>query len=372
MRYYIAAAVVAVFVAAGISARAQSCDAPAPVCAAAANVVMISSFEPVGSAVIVADGLLVTNRHMVADNASAKVKLGDGKTVDAEVVATDYPGDLVMLRVPDLALPAPPQPGEVGMQSTLYAIGYDVGREAVRVYAPGRLIVEKAGTPLARLHHTARSLPGNSGGALVDASGRLVGIIASGGEGRNEAIPIDQLGEVVAASGPEKAAASQLIGRSYRRCVELLDDLRNVRGAPTQDMALAVEGACRASNNPELMNQAARVMGMHRGIAVALDLLNAASEQDPNAPNTLISLAVTYHIAGRYSDEIPVLRRALNILPDEPQLLRLALQAGLWGGDQPLADMAMQRIESVMPQMAPAARRFYDNPPPAPRRQSPK
>lgn len=373
MRYHIAAAAaVAVCLTASAPAQAQSCDAPAPVCAAAANVVMISSFEPVGSAVIVADGLLVTNRHMVADNAVAKVVLGNGKTVDAEVVETDYPGDLVMLKVPGLALPAPPQPGEADMQSTLFAIGYDVGREAIRVYAPGRLIVARASTSLARLHHTARSLPGNSGGALVDASGRLVGIVASGGEGRNEAIPIDQLGEVVAASGPEKAAASQLIGRAYRRCVELLDDLRNVRGAPVEDMHLAAEGACRDTNNPELMNQAARVMGMQRAIEAALNLLTEARDQDPNAPNTLISLAVTYHIAGRYSDEIPLLWRTLDILPDEPQLLRLALQAGIWGGDQALADMAMTRIEAVLPQMAPAARRFYESPPPAPRRQPPK
>jgi len=68
---------------------------------------------------------------------------------------------------------------------------------------------------------------------------------------------------------------------------------------------------------------------------------------------------------------VPILYRALEILPTAPQLLRLALQAGIWGGDQALADLAMQRIQDVMPQMAPAARRFYDNPPPKPRMRPP-
>ena len=56
--------VVAFFVLIGGEAKAQECSAPAPVCAAKASVVKIASFEPIGSAVIINDGVLVTNRHM--------------------------------------------------------------------------------------------------------------------------------------------------------------------------------------------------------------------------------------------------------------------------------------------------------------------
>lgn len=350
------------------AAWAQSaCSAPDAVCKASASVLMISSFEPIGSAVIVGESLLVTNRHMIADNAEATVTLTDGKTVTGRVIPTDYPGDLVLLEVPGIGHVGSLSPGVADMQSTLYAIGYDVGREAIRVYAPGRLIVPKAETPLARLHHDARSLPGNSGGALVDASGHIVGIIASGGEGRNEAIPVTEINRLMEMSGPTKIAASTVIGLAYRQCVEGLDALRAATVAPPAGDVGVLKTACLASGNRQLIDLAAQALGTRRDVEGALQLLEESYAQDRNAPNTLISLAVTFHLAGRYEDEIPIVRRGLEFLPDDPQLLRLALQAGIWGGDKALASDAMRRIETVIPQMAPAARRFFDLAPPPPK-----
>ncbi len=353
------------------SGHAQSCAAPPVVCAAAQSVVKISSYEPTGSAVVIGPERIVTNRHMLADNTVAEVMLSDGRKLKGTVIATDYPGDLVTLMVPGLPeLPILPV-GQAGLQSTLYVIGFDVGRDAVRVYAPGALLVEKADTSLARLHHDARSLPGNSGGALLDAEGRLVGIVASGGEGRNEAIPAADIDVVINASGPDKMAASADIGRAYVRCVEFTDDMRNARGTLANDNVILTKDTCLATQNRQLMDVAATELGMRRKLDPALELLRASYTQDPNAPNTLIPLAVTLHLAQRFEEEVPILYRALEILPTAPQLLRLALQAGIWGGDQALADLAMQRIQDVMPQMAPAARRFYDNPPPKPRMRPP-
>ena len=347
--------------------QAQSCVAPPMVCGAQQSVVKISSYEPIGSAVVIGPERIVTNRHMLADNTAAEVILPDGITLKGTVVATDYPGDLVTLTVPGLpVLPTLPL-GQADLQSTLYVVGFDVGRDAVRVYAPGALLVEKATTALARLHHDARSLPGNSGGALLDAEGRLVGIVASGGEGRNEAIPAADIDAVIHASGPDKVLASAEIGRAYVRCVEFTDDIRTSRGTLTDGAVIEVKDACLASQNRQLMDVAASELAMRRKIDPALVLLRASYAQDPNAPNTLISLAITLHLAQRFEEEVPILYRALDILPTAPQVLRLALQAGIWGGDQALADLAMQRIQDVMPQMAPAARRFYDNPPPKPR-----
>lgn len=328
---------------------------------------MISSFEPIGSAVVIGDGLLVTNRHMVADNPAAKVTLADGTEVEARVAPTSYPGDLVGLVAPGVTAPVLAHNVTPTMETDLFVIGFDVGRQAVRVYAPGRLIAPRADTALARLHHNARSLPGNSGGALVDANGNLVGIVASGGEGRNEAIAVSELARLQAQTAPDKVDASQLIGRAYVRCVERLDSVRAQRGPLPEGDAIEIENACLATSNRQLMDEAGKTFGTRRELDRALRMLEASYRMDPNAPNALISLAVTYHIAGRFTDEIPILYRALEFMPDEPQILRLALQAGIWGGDQALADRAMQQIESVLPQMAPPARRFYDDPPPAPK-----
>ena len=121
---------------------------------------------------------------------------------------------------------------------------------------------------------------------------------------------------------------------------------------------------CLATGNRQFFDLAAQALGQRRHLEIAIDLLRESLKQDPNAPNALISMAVTLHIAKRYGEEIPLLRRAMTILPADPQILRLALQAGIWGKDAALAKEAMTGIETHLPQLAPAARRFYENPPP--------
>ncbi len=347
-------------------ASAQACEAPEPVCAVAEDVVLVSGFEPIGSAVVLDDDLLVTNRHIVADLDTVRVTLADGTAIRANVVPTDFPGDLILLDAPGVSPRLRRDVADANMDTTLYTVGFDVGREAVRVYAPGQLIAPKAETPLARWHHDARSLPGNSGGALVNANGRLVGIVASGGEGRNEAIPASALSDLRASSGQGQAAASQAIGDAYRRCVLSLDDARNLpRGMAPEDADILMQD-CLDTNNRQLMDLAGQTLGMRRYLERATTVLETAVDIDPNAPNALISLAVTHSLTQNYAASAPVLRHGLTFLPSDPQLLRLALQAGLWGGDQELADLALARIERDIPQMAPFARRFYDDPPPPP------
>lgn len=347
-------------------AYAQACDAPAPVCAAADNVVAISGFEPIGSAVVLGNGMLVTNRHMVADQKTVTVVLSNGARTNADVIPTNYAGDLVLLKTEDISSVKPLLISRPVLNGILYVIGFDLGREAIRVYNPGRMIVDVAETPLARLHMDAPALPGNSGGAVVDALGNLVGIVASGGEGRNEAIPATEIKRVKDASGPAYEEVSLSIGRAYRECVDTLNDVGAQRGPLISELATALLNNCRASNNRQLMDLAGQALGQRRDIDRSLALLEESYKQDPNAPNTVVSLAITYHLAQRWANEIPILKHGLEILPDDVQLLRLALQAGVWGGEQELADFAMSRIETVLPQMAPAARRFYDDPPPAP------
>jgi len=352
-------------------ALAQECRAPAAVCAAKSSVAKISSYEPIGSAVIIDEGVLVTNRHMVADNQSVELTLPGGAKFNAAVVPNDFAGDLVLLLVGDAKIPSSIEIKDVDMSGDLYVIGFDVGRQDIRVYEPGRLIAPIADTPHARFHHNARSLPGNSGGALVNSNGHLVGFATSGGEGRNEAIPISALERLLASSGPNKLEASNRIGEMYRLCGTHLDRLRGSRGPMPPSEAVELSDVCLATKNRQLIDLAGQALGMRRDTDRSIALLRHSYAIDPNAPNTIISLAIAYHIAGRFKDEIPVLYRGLELIPDEPQLLRLALQAGIWGGDQALADMAIKRIETVMPEMALAARNFYNAAPPAPRLRPP-
>ena len=103
-RYLFAALVLAIALAPSLASAQADCDAPEPVCAARGAVFALSSpFDPLASAVLVAPGELVTNRHVVADETRVALRLADGRRIEGEVVPGAYRGDLVLVRVPGLS-----------------------------------------------------------------------------------------------------------------------------------------------------------------------------------------------------------------------------------------------------------------------------
>ena len=180
------------------------------------------------SAVRIGTDLLVTNRHVMANESHAEVRLPGGGSLSAQVVPSGYTGDLVLLRAEGLGdgpvLDRGGTDSSPGPEATLYAIGLDLASRRVRAFAPGRLILAPApGHALARLYHSAASQPGTSGGALVDDEGRLAGFIASGGEGHNEAIPAAAFDVLLAERGPAYAAGTRARGAATRACIEALE-----------------------------------------------------------------------------------------------------------------------------------------------------
>ncbi|MEU4426580.1 trypsin-like peptidase domain-containing protein [Actinoplanes sp. NPDC024001] len=138
-----------------------------------------------GSGVVFRDGgLVLSNEHVVGDARTVQLALADGSRVSAQVVGTDTVTDLAVLRAERTDLPAVefrqelPAPGEtvlamgspLGFMNTVTAgIVSGVGREIPGSASQGRPLVDLIQTD-------APISPGNSGGALVDAAGRVVGI----------------------------------------------------------------------------------------------------------------------------------------------------------------------------------------------------
>ena len=367
-RAFLLALLLTVLLLARPAAAQDDCAQPAPVCAARAAVFAISAFDPVGSAVRIGPERLVANRHSVADETAVTVFLADGRRVAARPLPSDYPGDLLLLEAEGLPDGPVLAPAEAPEGTPLHTIGADLGRGVVRAYDPGPLRFPPAeGYPLARLHHGAHSQPGNSGGALVDGAGRLIGIVASGGEGRFEAIPAAALTELAARSGPEHAAASAEIGAAVRVCTLLLEQLQQSAQRSLEDQqAKALDTACRRSGNRQLLDLAGQTLARTGRREPAVALFEAALAEDPNAINSRIGLVVTLNLARRYEDSLPHLRWLLSHEGEDLQVLRLAIQSGVWGGDQALAEHAFERLKALDPQMAPAAERFLRNPPPRP------
>ncbi|WP_375594489.1 trypsin-like peptidase domain-containing protein [Algihabitans albus] len=346
------------------------CPYPLPVCAARQAVFPIESFDPLASAVRVAADLLVTNRHALADRATASVATPAGPR-EARVLASAYRGDLALLQVeglPEDGVVLTPEPRRD--EGPFFAVGADVARQEIRVFEPGDLILPPADeAPLGRLHVTARMQPGVSGGALVDDEGRLIGIAVGGGEGRYEALPASAVDDLLAQRDAADARSVQTaLGTAFSGCADALDSVAGAGRGPLPDqIALALTESCRASENAGQYLEAGRVLGMTGDFARAIDLHSAAVEQVPNSINARIALLVSLQLAGRIDAMLPHARWLFGVLPDDPQAQRFAIQSGVWGGDPALAEAAYTRLVASNPRQAEAARRFIDTPPPAPR-----
>ena len=167
---------------------AESGLEPAVVARVAASTVKVEGvacrFERDGSGFTVAPGLVVTNAHVVAGQRRTFVVRPDGSRLRAEVTVFDPGRDLALLAVPGLGqAPLPVAAAKVGTTAAVF--GHPAGQEDVEVSpASIRQQVNALGPDLYELGVTRRSVlvlaaelaPGDSGGAVVDDDGNVVGV----------------------------------------------------------------------------------------------------------------------------------------------------------------------------------------------------
>jgi len=194
-----------------------------------------------GSGIIIdPDGYIVTNAHVLGGADHAQVTLpssaglsgreglvpGVGKTVTAQVVGTDAETDIALLRLPETGLPFLPlissQPIRQG--EVVLAFGSPLGLDdsvslgvvsaTARQFGPEDMI--------AYIQTDAPINAGSSGGPLVDAAGRVVGIntlfLSESGvsEGLGFAIPVDLVAPVVDQLRHKGRAVRAYIGLDLR------------------------------------------------------------------------------------------------------------------------------------------------------------
>jgi Do/DeqQ family serine protease len=145
-----------------------------------------SPSESSGSGVIISDkGYIVTNNHVINDATAVKVTLYDNRTFDAEVVGTDPSTDLAVLKInPEGTIPvielADSDEAKVGEWVLAVGNPYDLNSTVTAgiISAKGRDISILSGQSSIEsfIQTDAAVNPGNSGGALVNADGDLIGI----------------------------------------------------------------------------------------------------------------------------------------------------------------------------------------------------
>jgi serine protease DegS len=162
-----------------------------------------------GSGVIVDDaGHIVTNDHVIANAESIRVQLADGRVAEARVVGTDPDTDLAVLKVSLKSLPVAPlgRSDQLRVGDMVLAIGNPLGLSHTVTHGIVSAVsrAQLGIAPVEDFIQTDAPINrGNSGGALVDSSGALVGINTAmvakslGVEGIGFAIPVNLVRGVV-------------------------------------------------------------------------------------------------------------------------------------------------------------------------------
>jgi len=230
--------------------------------------------ESAGSAVVLTgEGHLVTNAHVVGSAESGEATFADGTEAVFEVVGRDALSDLAVLRA-DRAVPAPPPYGDASslrVGQLVVAVGNPLGLAgsvtAGVVSALGRSMPARGRTTARMIEDVIQTdallNPGNSGGALADSAGRVVGInTAVAGIGLGLAVPVNDttqriiyalmrdgrvrrafLGLVTSPAPMPPAWADRTGRRTALRVAEVVEqspaELSGLRGG---DMVLAVNG----------------------------------------------------------------------------------------------------------------------------------
>jgi S1-C subfamily serine protease len=189
--------------------------------------------EAVGTGVVVSeDGEILTNAHVIANASEIRVRLaGETEPTEAEVVATDAGNDLTLLQIDaDDLVPAEfAAPGDVAIGDEVVAIGFALdldGEPSVTlgiVSALDRTLRTSEGA-LDRLIQTDAAISsGNSGGPLVNADGRVVG-----------------LNTAVARSDAMTAATNVGFAIAIEEVQDVLDAMRESGGEPRDEGFLGV------------------------------------------------------------------------------------------------------------------------------------
>lgn len=207
--------------------------------------------DGIGSGVVLRENVVVTNQHVVGDQRQVTVTYADGTESGATVLATDRITDLAVLRTERGGLPVPefreqlPRPGEWAV-----AIGSPLGFEnsvtAGIVSGLNREIPGSANRTrsLVNLIQTDASIsPGNSGGALLDAEGRVIGINeayippSAGAVSLGFAIPTSTVLDTTRELLEDGTATHPYLGVSLSR---LTDSIRQQLGIQAEDGALVL------------------------------------------------------------------------------------------------------------------------------------
>ncbi len=168
-------------------------------------VVTIETSDGHGSGFLVTnDGYLITNAHVVDDQSAVKVRFEQGFTLDGNVVKVNRDFDVALVKVPGNDLPALSAGDDAGLQlgEEIFAIGTPLDKELGQTVTRGIMSGRREFEGRSFLQTDVSINAGNSGGPLIDESGKVVGVATlkiseSGVQGIGFGVPMSKAIEML-------------------------------------------------------------------------------------------------------------------------------------------------------------------------------
>lgn len=305
-----------------------------------------------------ADGLIVTNAHVIEGASRILVNVGGGEQMPAQVIGVDPDSDLAVLKVNARNLVAAP----IGSSSDLLigepviAVGNPFGLSGSVttgvVSATGRSVPSsEQGRTFTDFIQTDASInPGNSGGPLLNIEGKVIGInvaIYAQAQGIGFAIPVDRarkviedlrrfgevhsvwIGAVTSTLTPEEARRRSINARAGALITRVFPDSPADRaGLSTGDLITAVNDAAVESRESFSTLISTASVGRPINVRVLRDGAARSVAVTPMEPQAELGLTILASVSG-----IRVTERSGRILISEVASGSRAARIGLQPGD---------------------------------------
>jgi S1-C subfamily serine protease len=236
--------------------------------------------------IISSDGIVLTAQHVIDDAQFVAVSVpGQDQPQMAEVLFQSRRQDIAFLKIPGQykdTLPLPEADPELAVRQTLFALGYPL--DGSRKEPQSTVGVLSAALPSGRLQLSMAVNPGNSGGPVIDDTGRLVGV-------------------VVQRADPNEGAQGIAIAVPVGIAMGIFD--RVIKDSPAYQLALAHEQKLAASQSAaRVVSEIASVSSLGAAIEQIehiedkfSDALQQSSKSHARDPDFLALLASHYYNA---------------------------------------------------------------------------
>ena len=264
------------------------------------------------------DGYVITNHHVIDESDSITVSMNDGSEYDAQLVGYDESNDIAVLKIEaeNLTPVVLGKSGDMHVGDDVVAIGNPLGEltftlTAGKVSALNRDVTMSNGTTMTLIQTDCAINSGNSGGALFNMYGEVIGITnakyssSSFGEASIDnigfAIPIDDVRSIIESIVEKGYISKPYIGVSVRDVSEESQSFGLPKGAAVEQI---VDGSPAADSGLKLRDIITHVNGQEISGSSDLVAIVRESEVDDKLVLTVYRMGQTLEITITVGEQV--------------------------------------------------------------------